>query len=402
MAKLTDINRKKKFIINTAYAALGLAIYYLIFRYAIRYAWPFVLALLFAMILKKPSYMLAKKLKINARPACVIVLVVFYFVLVGGIGYGLYQTGWSLGQWISTFYSGYSSSVEPALKNIFDWYEERVAPLGGDTAILDTLGDQILSWLSGIVSFVSSRSISFVQSMAIGLPKFLIGFIFMIVSSFYILLDIDGLSYFLLRQFTPNQQQIIVSSEEYLGEAIGRLLLSYFAIMSITFVELNIGLRIIGIENATLVSLVIAVFDILPALGTGGIVIPWAVIRFINGDVKTAVQLAVMYVIITIIRNAIEPKIVGDNIGVHPVLMLMSMYLGATIFGAIGIIIVPFTIVVVKKLNDAGLISVFNSDYKQKDAPREKKRVLKKKKKKESEELADAFETARIVESDND
>lgn len=398
MAKLTDLNRKKRFIVNAAYAAIGLAIYYVIFRYLIRIAWPFVLAALVTLVLKEPSYRLARKLKIGVRLSGAILLVAFYIVVVGGIGYGLYETGWSIGQWVSTFYAGYRSSVEPALINIFDWYEQSIAPLGGDAALIDNLGNQILSALSNVVSFVSSRSLSVVQSIALGLPKFLIGFIFMVVSSFYMLLDFDRVSYFLLRQFSPNQQQIIVSSEEYLGHAIGRLILSYFAIMSITFVELNIGLRIIGIANATIISLVIAVFDILPALGTGGIVIPWAVIRLINGDISTALKLAVLYVIITVIRNAIEPKIVGDNIGVHPVLMLMSMYLGVSVFGGIGIIVVPFTIVVVKKLNDAGLISVFNSEYRQTDSPVKKHR----RRKTDKDEIAEALDSARIVESDNE
>ncbi len=398
MAKLTDLNRKKRFIVNAAYAAIGLAIYYVIFRYLIRIAWPFVLAALVTLVLKSPSYWLARKLRIGVRISGAILLVVFYIVVVGGIGYGLYETGWSIGKWVSTFYAGYRSSVEPALINIFDWYEQSIAPLGGDAALIDNLGNQILSALSNVVSFVSSRSLSVVQSIALGLPKFLIGFIFMVVSSFYMLLDFDRVSYFLLRQFSPNQQQIIVSSEEYLGHAIGRLILSYFAIMSITFVELNIGLRIIGIANATIVSLVIALFDILPALGTGGIVIPWAAIRLINGDISTALKLAVLYVIITVIRNAIEPKIVGDNIGVHPVLMLMSMYLGVSVFGGIGIIVVPFTIVVVKKLNDAGLISVFNSEYKQTDSIPKKRR----RRKTDKAEIAEALDSARIVESDNE
>ena len=399
MAKLTDLNRKKRFIVNAAYAAIGLAIYYVVFRYLIRIAWPFVLAALAARILKGPSYWLARKIRISQRLSGIILLAAFYIVVVGGIGYGLYETGWAVGQWVSTFYSGYRSSVEPALVSIFDWYEQSIAPLGGDTSLINNLGDQIVSSISNVVSLVSSRSILVVQSIALGLPKFLIGFLFMVVSSFYILLDYDRVSYFLLRQFSPNQQQIIVSSEEYLGHAIGRLIVSYFAIMSITFVELNIGLRIIGIANATIVSLVIAIFDILPALGTGGIVIPWAIIRLINGDIGTAVKLAILYVIITVIRNAIEPKIVGDNIGVHPVLMLMSMYLGVTIFGGIGIIVVPFTIVVVKKLNDAGLISVFNSEYRQTDEPHTKKRRCRKK---DSEEIAEALDSARIVESDNE
>jgi len=142
---------------------------------------------------------------------------------------------------------------------------------------------------------------------------------------------------------------------------------AYFLIMCITCCELLIFLSIFGVRNALAISVIIAVFDILPAVGTGAIVIPWGIINLINGNIKLGIELLCMYVIVTVVRNVIEPKLVGKTIGVHPVLMLMSIYCGASIFGALGIIIMPFTFMVVKNLNDEGLINIFRSDYYEPD-----------------------------------
>ena len=93
---------------------------------------------------------------------------------------------------------------------------------------------------------------------------------------------------------------------------------SYALIMSITFAELFLGFTLFRIDFALLLALCIAVFDILPVLGTGGIMIPWAVITAILGDYPMALKLIGLYIFITIVRNIIEPKIVGSQIGLHP------------------------------------------------------------------------------------
>ncbi len=131
--------------------------------------------------------------------------------------------------------------------------------------------------------------------------------------------------------------------------------------MLLTFFELTVGLHILGIENALVIAFLIAIFDVLPVLGTGGIMLPWILISFLNNQVKTGVGLLILYLVITVIRNIIEPKIVGKQIGLHPLLMLMCMYLGARLFGFLGIFILPILILIVQNLNDTGIIHIYNS-----------------------------------------
>ncbi len=354
------MQEKKDFLIKALYFALCIAIYYVFFRYVIYIAWPFAIALLVALITRRPTLFVTRKLHIPEKGAAALITLLFYLVFAGVVVLVIMKAVLAVVDWSATLPTLYSERIAPALEDVFAWIKSW-ADDKESAEYLQAIGERIISALYSSIGSISSSAVSFAKDFAIGVPRVAIGTIFMIISSFFISMDYSRISTFFMKQFSPNQQQIIVSSKEYLGSSILKLIGSYLLIMSITFVELNIGLRILNVDSPTVVALVIAIFDILPALGTGGIVIPWFIIEFILGNTKMGIGLAIMYIIITVIRNIIEPKIVGESIGVHPVLMLMSIFLGAIALGPLGIIIVPFTLVVIKKLNDTGLIHLFKS-----------------------------------------
>ena len=99
-------------------------------------------------------------------------------------------------------------------------------------------------------------------------------------------------------------------------------------------------------------------------LGTGGAMIPWVLVEVIMKNYSMAVGLLCIYVFVTVVRNVIEPKIVGNRVGLHPILMLISMFIGGTVLGPLGIVIMPFLMIVVKNLNDTGKIHVYKN-YKE-------------------------------------
>lgn len=134
---------------------------------------------------------------------------------------------------------------------------------------------------------------------------------------------------------------------------------AYALIMFITFVELFIGFNIIGIDKPLTAAVFIAIFDILPVLGTGGIMIPWALISLLQGHVPLAISLFVLYLVVTVIRNIIEPKIVGSQIGLHPVITLLSLFIGAQLFGIIGLFGFPITLSLLKHLNETEVVKLF-------------------------------------------
>jgi predicted PurR-regulated permease PerM len=140
---------------------------------------------------------------------------------------------------------------------------------------------------------------------------------------------------------------------------------------------------ITGQQNVFLLALLIALLDILPIVGTGTVLLPWALISFITGDFASGICLLVIYAVITVIRQFIEPKIVGDQVGLHPVATLIAMIVGTRLFGAIGLFGLPISLAIIKDLNDHGKIHVFKP-YK--PEPEEEKDEREKGGKEEKEE----------------
>ena len=134
---------------------------------------------------------------------------------------------------------------------------------------------------------------------------------------------------------------------------------SYGIILLINFVELSLGFLVIGINNAIVMAACIALFDILPIVGCGTILLPWVAIDLIGGRTTRGISLLVLYIIIFVVRNATEPKIVGNRVGMHPLLTLVSMILGVYLFGAIGLFALPVALVIMIKLNEDGVISLY-------------------------------------------
>jgi len=87
--------------------------------------------------------------------------------------------------------------------------------------------------------------------------------------------------------------------------------------------------------------LVISFIDAFPVLGTGGVLVPWAIYEFLTKDIRMGVSLLILYVIVLVIRQMIEPKVVGEQIGLHPLMTLITMYLGMKFFGLPGLIFGP-------------------------------------------------------------
>ena len=111
----------------------------------------------------------------------------------------------------------------------------------------------------------------------------------------------------------------------------------------------------IGAEYALLLAAITAIVDILPVLGVGTVLVPWSVISYISGDISRGTAILILYVAVIILRQFIEPKIIGKSLGIHPLLSLFSMYVGLRVFGVIGIILAPALVAGLRTLKDAGL-----------------------------------------------
>ncbi|MDO4566577.1 MAG: sporulation integral membrane protein YtvI [Oscillospiraceae bacterium] len=354
--------KRRRFIINAVYVAIVLLIIFLVFRYAINIIMPFVLAFLVASIARPLIALLEKKARFPRALATVLVVVIFYLLLAAALTFLSARVFVLARDWVLTLPAVYRSSLQPALVSILGELEELAERFGPEFAdylgsisanLTSSIGTTITNWATGAASW-AGRTVSSV-------PGVLVDVLICIVSSFFIAKDYDLICRFILRQFKEKTAETIVKVKRGLVSTIGSYIKGYLLIMSITFIELFIGLSLIGVGNTLVVSLAVAVFDILPVVGCGTVLIPWVVIKLIQGDYLMALGLFILWGVILIVRNIVEPKIVGQQVGLHPVLVLIGMVVGSYFFGGLGLLGLPVAFALIKKLHDDGTIGLYRS-----------------------------------------
>ena len=345
--------RMTQFLIRFAYGAVMLGLIYVGFRFALPLLLPFLLGFIFSVILRSPADFLSKKLKIHRRLVTA-VLVTLFFLLLAVLALLI---GSELFTFARTSVSQFNTVIVPAVESLTEMASKWTKRLDPNVvSVLDGLVNSVLASLRGKVAELSARLVTGVMS---GLPNSFLNVLFMIIATFFISMDFGLLQWAVARRIREEDYNKIVAGLNYCKTTLGRLLRSYLLIMCITFVEQAIGLTILGVKYSLLIAMAIAVFDILPVVGSGTIMLPWAVICLVTGDIRRGVGLLILYVIITVVRQSIEPRIVGDHVGLHPLLTLMCMFLGYRIFGGFGLLGLPILCAVLVGLDRDGVITLF-------------------------------------------
>ena len=405
----SHVEQRRAFLIDFAYVALILALIYVFFKYLFWITAPFLLSFFFAVLLQKPLRYLDKKTNKKAHAfwsiflvvvstAVVIVPLVFILAAVFGkisdfINYIVEQLS-DISSFLSTVENWILNTLEFLPKGIYhsvsgtitSWFD-KLQPNAAEGAA--SSAGLLSNFDLGSITSKLSSGVSNVYSIVKGVPSILIGVVIGIVAWVLFTKDYDYIVRFIQRQLPEGKKNVLVEFKQVFSKTIFTMFKAYGIIMCITFSELFLGFSILSLmgimKNSyfAIIALVIAVFDILPVAGSGGILIPWALFSLIYGNYKQAVGLIIMYIIITVIRQYIEPKIVGTSLGVHPIVTLMGLYFGLKLFGFIGMFIVPLTVMTLKAFNDAGRINIWKSSPEKEAEPpkKEKKKRLKSKSK---------------------
>lgn len=357
-----DVTEKRKtFLINFLYFLIILVIAIFICRYAISAVLPFLIALVVSLLIRPLVTLLSQKLHVHKGIAGIVVTVLFYaligFLLVI-LGVKLFASGKAF--FMRLPYT-YNHTIQPWLTGLFQSIENISQKLNPEAAAAyDVISSNVTSTIGDAVSSLSKSAVGWVTSITVKTPGVLLNALITIIATVYFAIDWPVLRAFVVRQLKPASASMLASVREHLGRTLGRYVRSYALIMFITFLELSLGLSILRIENAFGLAAIIAVFDILPVVGSGTVLIPWAAVCVIQGNYSLALGLAIVYVIIVVIRNIIEPKIVGDKVGLHPLLTLSSMVVGTYVFGPVGLLGLPVTLALLVSLNEAGVIHIYN------------------------------------------
>lgn len=355
-----ETEHKRSFIIHFVYYLIIAAIVLILLKYVFPMIWPMAVGCIVAFLLQKPIGFLSEKSGFKRKYCGLFVALFFYiaiFSLISLAGIEVLDSAQKLVQNIPSFYYG---TVEPTITNAFNQLEN--AELWNSQNLYDlfiSFEEQIFSTLGDAVKKISSGAVGFVSGVAGALPALFIKVVLLIISTVFVSMDFDKLVQFCMNQLNEKRRNLVCEVKNYVSGTLFVCIRSYILIMSITFVELSVGLTVIGIEQSVLIAFCIAIFDILPVLGTGGIMIPWALTNLVLGNVGLGFSLLVVYIIITIVRNILEPKIVGGQLGLHPIVTLTSMFAGVQLMGVIGLFGFPIFLSLLRHLNDEGIIHIY-------------------------------------------
>ena len=373
-----NVEKKRAFLINLAYLAVVLGLAYIFFKYLFWPVAPFLLSFFFAVLLQRPMRWLDKKTnkKCHTLWAVLLVLLSIAIILVPIIIL-ISRFIAEIGNFISYLSASLSDfpefikTVQATLLKAISALPDSLYDKASQSIIETTNGfaeDFDLSKLGVSMSTVSgtiSSGITGVYSFAKNVPGIALSVVIGIIAWILFTKDYDKIVKFLQLQLPDGKKNLLVEIKQVFYKTILKMVRAYGLIMTITFCELSLGfsiLRWIGAINGAyiyLIALAITIFDILPVAGSGGILVPWALIAFIIGNPKLGIGLIIIYVTITVIRQYIEPKIVGDSLGVNPIITLAGLYFGLKLFGFIGMFIVPITVMTLKAFNDTGRISLW-------------------------------------------
>ncbi len=388
---LGSTERKRKTVINIIYYAMLLGLFYCFMKYAFGLFFPFILAFLVAMAMQKPINFISEKTKIKKG----VVSGVMILLLVGTIGFLISLIGvklWDALQGFIEFLMRKFGDLPNFLDKAQVWVAERIEFL--PASLESMINSNVENIISTVKNFLSEKSseLPVVKESAVNLPDILgkldfsaitssIGgvwdkakqiptvFLATIVSIFaccFMAADYDSLVGGLKRQLS-NKSDNLSKAKKIITTSFKNLIKAYCLIICVTFAEMMLGLgvlKLFGIYKGSwifFIALITAIVDIFPVLGTGTILLPWSLYSFISGDIPMGIGVLILYIFISVMRQFIEPKLVAGQLGLPPFLTIMGMYIGLKLFGIIGMFMVPLTIILIKLLNDEGVIHVWKS-----------------------------------------
>lgn len=190
-------------------------------------------------------------------------------------------------------------------------------------------------------------------NVTMSLPQVMVFIVVTVLATYFMTSDRDKINSFLDRQIPSQWLEKTRTVLNKLFSALFGWFRAQLILMGVTFAELTLAFFIMRVENGLLIALLIAIVDALPVFGVGTILIPWGIIELLQAHYQRGLSLLLLYVIVLVIRQLIEPKVVGQQIGVHPLATLFSMYLGLQLLGIIGMIIGPVLLVITKSIFSA-------------------------------------------------
>ncbi len=321
---------------------------YLLLRLSV-YCIPFIIAFILSSLIEPLVKFMEKKIKIPRKVGS-IVSILLVLSIVGSI-LGLLITRLvkeiiNVYNQINEIFGSMQQFIETLIEKVNSIY------ISLPKTISDTL-DKYFADAASNAKEILDPIVKGATNFTMSLPQAMVFLVVTVLATYFMTSDRNKINSFLDKQI-PSQwlekTRVVINK---LFSALFGWLRAQLILMSITFTELTIAFFVMRVENGLLIALLIAIVDALPVFGVGAVLIPWGIVELLSANYQRGLSLLLLYVIVIVIRQLIEPKIVGQQIGIHPLLTLFSMYLGLQLFGILGMIIGPVLMVIIKSILSA-------------------------------------------------
>lgn len=350
----TEIEKYVHLILKALVVSTIVLLVYLVFKLLFLYFLPFIIAFLLSLIVE-PIVKLFQKLRIGRGFSVLLSIILF---LGGFVAFSIFAVTrivyefTELYERLPNYYDRIYGLASKIFQQATDLYFQ-LTPEAID--IIKNSYQTIFAKITGLLSLTTTALIDTVTA----LPATLIFLIITLIATFFFTKDKYIIKDFVFRQLPGTWGAKLTSLKTDLFAALVGFIKAQSIILTATFIESYFGLTIIGVDYAFTIAIAVALVDILPVLGTGSIYVPWAIVNFALGHYRMAVSLLILYGVITVVRYVIEPKVVGHQLGIHPLVALMSMFVGLKLIGVAGLILGPTTVVTLKACQHAGILPKF-------------------------------------------
>lgn len=377
MASYKDFDFKKLYFI--VYIALILLVVFLAFKLGV-FLFPFTLALFISIIIRPLVRFLMNKLKFSKKTASIISIVTFlivFFGLIGILSLKFFGEIYKLSQNLNNYSSDIQNLWTENVKKVYTYLGN--FPTGFNDQLNNTINSfvskgsvKLGSFINGVISFVTS------------IPTLILYIVITILSTFFMILDRDEILSYMEHQLPKSWLDKVFNIKTEMFTVLVSYLKAQAILGSICLIESLILLNLLAflkfdVPYPLLMSIIICIADILPILGAGTILIPWSVLSFATGNIKLGIGLLISYLIIMSVRQMLEPKLISQNLGVHPLITLISMYSGFKVFGVSGFLIGPVVMIILKNVFSKELeVGFFRDIFGDGDDKNKTKKIQKK------------------------
>lgn len=323
------------------YVGLKLSIFYM----------PFLVAFIISLMIEPTIKFIMKKTGFTRRTSSIIIFFIVSILILGTLSWlilTIFSEASSLLQTLNDYFDKAYMQFNNFISNFnFDkiHLSEEILPVieNSTNDILQNVSNWLRGGLTNIIELVTS-----LPTIAICIGITVVALYFICVDKIYILDQIEHhLPKIWVKKISTHLKDLIQTLGGYLKAEASLVLISFVISLVGLYVLQFIGFNI---QYPLLVALAIGFVDALPILGSGTVMVPWAIISAINGDINLGIAIIILLIIMSVVRQILEPKLVSKNIGVHPIFTLLAMYTGFKVIGILGLLIGPIVLIIFKNI----------------------------------------------------